>query len=280
MSNMKLKVWNVGEGNAVAIRFPNGKLAMIDAHSTCAFNPVRVLKLSGYEKIDWLFITHPHTDHFGALETITTLGMGPTVFVRVTSVPDKLALEQNTDKELVKKYIAMNNAYNGTVLCSQDYRNHENTGGVVIKAFFPDGRDTKELNNYSMVIVVEYAGTKIVCSGDCSPASLRDLLKDKSFALAVENAQVLIAPHHGRESGYCGEFVRKVAPALTVISDGPGNTEVSSADAYGKASRGAKVVDSAGRVGVRNCLTTRNDGDIEVSVDLSGWTVRYNGRMN
>lgn len=76
------------------------------------------------------------------------------------------------------------------------------------------------LNNYSIVVVLEYAGIKIVIPGDNEKSSLDELMERKDFKDAVSNAYILLAPHHGRESGYNSDFVSLVNPSLTIISDG------------------------------------------------------------
>ena len=45
-------------------------------------------------------------------------------------------------------------------------------------------------------------------------------MERKDFKDAVSNAYILLAPHHGRESGYNSDFVSLVNPSLTIISDG------------------------------------------------------------
>lgn len=83
-------------------------------------------------------------------------------------------------------------------------------------------------------------------------------MKQSDFRTAVQNADVLVAPHHGRESAYHSDFVSLVNPSITIISD-TAKTDASAVEKYSDMSSGWKVDGET-----RYCLTTRNDGNITV----------------
>lgn len=89
-------------------------------------------------------------------------------------------------------------------------------------------------------------------------------MKKDSFKKAVENAYVLVAPHHGRESGYYNDFVSLVNPYITIISDtSKGDTSVT--EKYANITKGYSVFNRLTfKNEQRKCLTTRNDGNIQV----------------
>ena len=82
------------------------------------------------------------------------------------------------------------------------------------------------------------------------------------FQKAISEAAVLVAPHHGRKSSYYKDFVARVKPCLTIISDGK-YTDSSAVKEYSAASRGWGVYEN-GYMEERNCLTTRKDGNIRI----------------
>jgi competence protein ComEC len=45
-------------------------------------------------------------------------------------------------------------------------------------------------------------------------------LKDEGFKKVIKNADILLAPHHGRESGFNNDFINLVKPKITIVSDG------------------------------------------------------------
>lgn len=92
----------------------------------------------------------------------------------------------------------------------------------------------------------------------------------EDFKNAVADADVLVAAHHGRKSGYCEEFVSLVNPGLTIISDTKfGETSVS--DMYSQKSSGMCVHNhNTNKYDMRRCLTTRKDGNIVVAFNENG----------
>jgi hypothetical protein len=118
------------------------------------------------------------------------------------------------------------------------------------------------LNNRSLLSVIEFEGIKIIIPGDNEYASLELLMKRDDFKNAVKDADILLAPHHGRESAFHQEFVTLVNPRITVISDGSVvNTSANSK--YSSKSRGWSVYNK-GVSKDRYLLTTNCDGEIYI----------------
>lgn len=83
-------------------------------------------------------------------------------------------------------------------------------------------------------------------------------MRRSDFKDAVSKADVLVAPHHGRESAYHSDFVSWVNPRITIISD-TNKIGASASSKYSNMSRGWEVNGEK-----RYCITTRNDGNIKV----------------
>lgn len=78
---------------------------------------------------------------------------------------------------------------------------------------------------------------------------------------AIKDADILLAPHHGRESGFNIDFVNQVNPKLTVVSDGR-FCETSANARYSAKSSGWTVHKKSGQSEIRKCLTTNSDGEV------------------
>lgn len=281
MAEMRMTIWNVEDGNSISLELPNGKLAMIDAHATSKFSPIMKLYAKGFKKVDWLVVTHPHTDHLGDIPTIKALDMGPTVLSRPRGISEDLIRKGNSDKTIVDEYLDLDRRYTRKIEPSEDIHDSKNTGGVDIEIFTPESRQTQDINDYSRVVIVSFCGHKILCMGDCTPASVKGLLNDSKFVQSIKGADVLIAPHHGHESCYCSELFDSIAPKLTVISDDHAEEGISADDKYREHSRGLSFIKPNGEKEDRFCLTTRFDGDIFITIsDKYGLGVSYNGRRN
>jgi beta-lactamase superfamily II metal-dependent hydrolase len=78
--------------------------------------------------------------------------------------------------------------------------------------------NTNNLNNHSIVTILEYASSKIIIPGDNEAASWKELIKDTGFVAAAKNPDVLVAPHHGRQAGYCYELFEAIGKTYIRIS--------------------------------------------------------------
>jgi competence protein ComEC len=167
----------------------------------------------------------------------------------------------------------MNETYNSPIAWEEDPSNPEYNGGVKMTKFSPSisADDVDDVNNYSIVEVIEYGGFKIVITGDNPSHKLLEMLEVSAFADAIADATILLAPHHGRDSDFCKEFVGRVNPRLTVFSDKPivHETQAHAAQKYYHATRGITWVGTPRRV-----FTTRSDGTITFTFNVDGsWSI-------
>lgn len=265
-----MTVYNVQLGLAVHVKAPNGKYIIIDLGTGVSGggNESPLLKRR-YDSIGYMIITHPHLDH---IDDILNFDRNPpTTLHRAISITNEEVMKdvRECDKAKFKKYCEVNDRYTSPVTANTDPDNPDNYGGLFITNHSTSVCDKDNFNNFSSITVFELANCKIVVCGDNETKSLDILMSRMSFRESVKNADILVAPHHGRESGYQEEFVSLVSPALTIISD-TSWSDASAVDKYTKKSRGWKVWDRNGGSSVRYCLTTRNDGNIKVVFGESG----------
>ena len=169
------------------------------------------------------------------------------------------------DKFLFVKYFEINERYSSPVSTERDPQVPDNNGGVKIDTFTPKSCSTSNINNHSIVTVLSYANSKVIIAGDNEPPSWKELLKKEDFKDAIKNADILLAPHHGRDSGFYSELFEHFKPRLTIISDGR-FCDTSATDRYNKISTGWTVHHRNGEKEERHCVTTRNDGVILVKL--------------
>jgi beta-lactamase superfamily II metal-dependent hydrolase len=268
--NLKIVVWDVQHGNAIYMRTPGGKDFMFDigtgsyGDSDYEFSPLLHLKNNwnvGY--LDGVIITHPHRDHLDDIFNFDKLN--PQILYRPTHLSEKdiRAGNQERDKDIIDEYTAINNRFTSPIDPTTDAFLPANNGGVQIDVFVPRSCSTSNLNNHSIVTVVSFAESKIIIPGDNEPPSWNELLGRPSFISAIKGTDILIAPHHGRDSGFSSELFKNISPRLTIISDGPSSTTAS--NKYSNHSSGWTVHKRSGGKEERKCVTTRKDGVIEVS---------------
>ena len=260
-----MTVYNVQLGLAVHVKAPDGKYIVIDLGTgeDGGGNESPLLKRR-YDTIGYMIITHPHLDH---IDDILNFDRNtPITLHRATSITNEEVMDgvRECDKPKFKKYCEINDRYTSPVTAETDPSDPDNYGGLSIRIFSTALCDKENFNNFSAITVFELSGCKIVVCGDNETESLNILMGRSTFKDAVTNADVLVAPHHGRESGYLDEFVSLVNPAITIISDTK-YSDASAVDNYRNKSRGWKVWNRDDSSSDRYCLTTRSDGNIRVT---------------
>ena len=253
-----MTVWDVQLGLAIHVKAPNNKYIVIDL-GTGTYN-TSPLRKRMWDNIAYMVITHPHLDHISDILNFDI--NAPKILCRPPLLTNEEVMEgvRQCDRAKFEKYCQINDRYNSPVKYDdENYTgNPNNYGGLEIQTFSTSLCDHSNFNNFSMITVFQLSGIKVVVCGDNEKDSFDKLMKESDFKNAVRSADVLVAPHHGRESAYHSEFVSLVNPRITIISDTT-KRDASAVDKYAQKSRGWKV-----RGEERKCLTTRNDGNIIV----------------
>ena len=275
---LTLKFWDVQHGHAIYIKTPNNKHIVIDLgtgrkinDSNEEFSPISHLhEKHGLNQIDLLIITHPHKDHIDDILNLDANQIKPLQFCRPIQLLEDEILknirEQDADK--FNKYCELNKEYQGNIKTRDKIIDSpDHCGGVLIKFFlYSDSLNHSNFNNHSIITTIEYGDKKIVIPGDNEVESLTELMKDTDFSEAIEDSDILLAPHHGRESGFHKEFVETVNPKLTIISDGI-KGETSANEKYSKLSSGHDVLKKSCKTSIkRKTLSTNHDGRIKVTI--------------
>ena len=114
----------------------------------------------------------------------------------------------------------------------------------------------QDTNNLSLVVFLKCKGLSVLIPGDLETAGWQRLLQDAAFQQQLGSVGVFIAPHHGRENGYCAEVFQYCHPNVVIFSDGP--MKFATQETAGIYGRRASGVQFNGQT--RKVLTTRNDG--------------------
>lgn len=280
MANLEMIFWDVQHGNATYIKTPNNKHIVIDlglgdySGNNEQFSPLVALRQRyGVQQLDYVIITHPHKDHIDDIGNFDSFS--PKVLRRPRHITNAEVMEgvRAQDREKFVKYCQIGDRYNTDVDGSPDHPSvSENYGGVVIKSFTSSELPKDNFNNHSIITVVEYATVKVVIPGDNEVASFDSLMQKEAFRNAVKNANILLAPHHGRQSGFHNDFVSLVNPSLTIVSDGS-ICDTSANGRYSQKSSGWLVHHKKNNTSEsRRCLTTNRDGEIYISIGYNGAT--------
>ena len=275
---MKIIFYDVEHGSCCHIITPNGKHILIDVGSKSDSSIVDYINRKYYfgcgGNIDELIITHPHEDHIYDLPKLYRV-LPPRVLYRPKAAFDIVpTLDSAMHKEIADFANRMNRSYNQPVSTEQAPTNELINGGVKFETIEPDEVwcTKKDLNTFSCIIILSYAGYKFVLTGDNPATILHNMVTTnyQNICSKIKDATVLLAPHHGRSNEFCPEFFRCTNPQLTVVSDKSivHGTQGDTSKLY--KGRGAHLCGQD-----RYVLTTRNDGTISFDISAGNCIVSW-----
>ena len=206
---MSVYFLDVGQGDSIYIKAPNGENILIDGgQKKYGDQVVSDLKDLGVEQIDIMIATHPHADHIGGL--ITVLGE---LDVKAIYAP-RVTHTTRTYEEFVLGVQAQG-------LKFKEAKAGVDLGVEGIKARFvgPVGTYGDDLNNWSAVLKVEHGETSFLLTGDAELKSEGDMISSGQNLKAT----VLKLGHHGSSTSTSLGFLDQVQPEYGVILVGAGN---------------------------------------------------------
>jgi len=223
-------IWDVGHGLCVWIQTPKGHHHWIDCGAATEndFSPAEhVNSKHGVKAIDYLIISHPDADHLRDLPNLVNkIGKPRTLQRNKTLPPDEKY--KSGELEYQEHFKNLDTTYNAAVLREVDPQNPEFNGGVLIKDFSNSFSDTIKGNNTSVVMFYAYADWLFIFPGDIEDIGWTTLWQTKKAQIepliTKSKYRVLVAPHHGRQSGYSQGMMDNLKPHVTIVSDVAGQS--------------------------------------------------------
>lgn len=244
---------DVGQGDSIVCRFPNGRIMVIDAGKpACGARVVApFLETLGVRKIDCLIATHGDQDHVGGMPHLIE-HFGVRAFY-AGSDPGRGAFDPVL-AALEKSSALRFELHPGQTL--------DGFGGAEIRALGSLPGTTG--NDASVGLWIRYGETECLLTGDLEMPGETELL---AMGL-LGDVEVLKAGHHGSKSSSSTAFLGAVRPELAVISVGERN-------AYGHPA--PEVLERLGDAGAQ-ILRTDQMGALWIHTDghlIQAW--RYGG---
>ena len=215
---MILRVWDVEHGACAMVQHAmgqqGGKLAMIDSGSTDDWRPSNyICGHLGRSTLDYLFITNADQDHMSDLQGLWNAGITIPVMYRNPSYTGEQMRQIKRQSGLLsadaERYVSACSSF--SVPVSEPFDLH--MGGITATTFWNPYPTFMDTNNLSLVVFIKYSNFKILFPGDLEKAGWRALLQRPDFCAELRGTDVLVASHHGRESGYCADIFNYFTPS-------------------------------------------------------------------
>ncbi len=217
MKDFKIFFFKVGNGHCSYVEFPNGKNGLIDVKVSSEKNDdniIEVLKNAKISRIDYLFITHPHRDHIGGLKELVgnfkigTFIYSPIYFEPTPTYEDWIIYEGMKKGYYCESKYEVKNGWHTTI----------DNCKINCLAPFDYSLNTQphNVNNNGLLLKITCNGHKIIIPGDIEKGGW-DLVNDQD----IRNTSLLLASHHGNNSGYNLQKIKAMNLEFVVISAGP-----------------------------------------------------------
>lgn len=215
---------DVGQGDAIAIKFANGQTMLIDSgteqYKDNLFTYLDEIIVIN-NTIDFLVLTHPDSDHSSnMLDIINKYNIGkfyrPQVYE--TFEGKEPSCENLNYRKLLQTLIEKNiNTY------FSDDSVYFEAGNAKINFLSPTNdmiSNYNDTNNISPAIVVEENNTKLMLTGDIDSSIEEELISLYGNDLDVD---ILKLAHHGSKYSNSLDFLNSTTPKIVVASVGENN---------------------------------------------------------
>ena len=212
----KLSVFaiDVGQGDAILVKFPEGTTALIDAGNvTPSFdNGERVilplLEYLGIDKIDYGFVSHIDSDHYAGFISLVNAVVIKKIFK--PEIDSTLVKDVKFEKYLRKESVPIE-YYKRGILKIDGARIYVLNNESISK------NQEFSTNNKSGVLKIVYGRTSFLFTGDIERKVEKIYASNYKTFL---DADVLKAAHHGSNTSSSPAFLNYVIPEMSIISAG------------------------------------------------------------
>ena len=264
--NLKINFIDVRQGDSTFIITPKNKTILIDGGGivNSEFDVGKSILLPyllnrGYNRIDYIIISHFDFDHVGGLFTIMEELKVGTVIISM----------QGEESENYKKFkeVVKEKKINVVIVGKGDRVKIEND--LYFDILWPNNENIIQeniLNNNSMVCKLYYKNFSMLFTGDIEEIAEKEILKEYNNNLQIFNSTVLKVGHHGSKTSSMQGFIEAVKPKIALIGVGKNNK-------FGHPNE--EVLQRLQEIGVK-IFRTDDYGEISIVVNSKGKIIKVN----
>lgn len=206
---MKTHFLDCGDADSIFIEYPDGKCMLVDAGESSFKNSLEsFIREKGYDRIDYLVASHPHSDHIGGMSHIVKnfdIGSFYTSNVIHTTQTFENLLTALEDKNLKINLISRGDIIPSSI-CE-------------VAVLAPEKRQYLRINNYSAVLKIVYNKVSSILCADAEADSEREMMQSGIDL----KADVVKIGHHGSFTSTTTGFLKTINPSDAIISVGKDN---------------------------------------------------------
>jgi competence protein ComEC len=232
-SGLRCMFLAVGHGGAVLLELPDGRTLLYDAGSIQ--NPRRAERAietalwnRGHHRIDGVIVSHADIDHYNAVPGLLERIPVGTVFAGRSFLDFSQEPVRECCESAFRQGVPIRLIAEGDRLAVGD--------DVAIRILHPpdpwDSGSRANDNAHSLVVLVEYAGRRILLTGDLEKEGLKRLLQREKL-----DVDVLQTPHHGSIAANPRALRTWSTPEVAVASSGRNVLSEELRNVYGTATR-------------------------------------------
>ena len=214
---IEMVLFDVGQGDAIFFAVPGGYFMMVDGGTAEGYRQgVRpYLHEHGIDRLDLLVLSHPHDDHLGGLVRMLEEDQVRVAHILDSGYPHTTRNYSRFLEIIDERELPYTRVVRGTSLRLGEMR------GIVLHPPASHLSGTRsDVNNNSLVLLLDYKGTRILLTGDIEEEAEEELLAAYGHLL---RANILKVAHHGGATGTSWKLVSATRPELAVISVGKNN---------------------------------------------------------
>lgn len=197
---------DVGQAQALVLHC-GGQTAMVDTGLPgTAQEVLAALRTLGVTELDYLFVTHPHSDHCGGAKDILEQ-LGARVLVIPEYLSEEAALATAGD------WVGNTGTQIDITAAGRQYA----LGEATITVLHPAANNgIEDMNDLSLVLKVAYGGKSLLLTGDITQTVEEALVP-------LGHIDLLQVAHHGSYTSSSGAFLEDIRPDYALISCGRNN---------------------------------------------------------
>lgn len=212
-NELNILMIDVGQGDAILIKFPNGETALIDAGDATFYSDtgeriiLPLLSYLGIDKIDYGFVSHLDSDHYGGFVSLIHHNKIKKIIKPET---DTASLKDKKFESYLVKSAVPFESYKTEKMEIGNTSIYVLTGDLITKTKLSH-------NNKSGVLKLVYGESEILFTGDIEKQA------EQIYASSYQNflqSDILKVAHHGSKTSSTQNFLAMVNPDISLISAG------------------------------------------------------------